>query len=64
MAGKLNTLPARLILVALLIHAVLLPVFLGATYLGTRLFGHVNERVFRGATLALLLAIALTGLLR
>jgi uncharacterized membrane protein YfcA len=48
----------------LIAAAILVPVFLLAAWIGTRLFGKVDEVWFRRATLAFLVAIAVTGLIR
>jgi uncharacterized membrane protein YfcA len=42
---------------------IMAPAFLAAAYLGTRLFGRVNEAVFRRATLIFLALVAVAGLI-
>jgi uncharacterized membrane protein YfcA len=48
---------------ALLLAALLAPVFLIATALGTRWFGRVDDRRFRAVSLAFLAVVAVVGLL-
>ncbi len=43
--------------------AILVPTFLVATWLGSRLFGKIDELWFRRATLLFLIAVALVGLI-
>lgn len=49
---------------AIILAAVLLPVFAAAAWLGSRYFSRANDKLYRRVTLGLLLCVAVFGLLR